>query len=250
MIATNERNAVGRSAVKIAREDLLLIPAPTGTRTWFPVPHGDVVAETETRLNESGFEIRRAQYSVTGDRMRMFATLDLASTVAPGVSLAVGIRNSNDRAFPISFAVGNRVFVCDNLSFSADVVVTRKHTRFGALRFNQALSVAVQQIGEYRQTERERISLMQSHEISDDVANSLILQSFETGILGARSLAEVIAEYRAPRHAEFSPRTVWSLLNAYTETLKPRMARPGEYAAQTIRLQGLLCRDARYSLAT
>jgi hypothetical protein len=40
----------------------------------------------------------------------------------------VGLRNSNDRTFPIGIAFGSRVFVCDNLAFIGDQVIRRKHT--------------------------------------------------------------------------------------------------------------------------
>jgi hypothetical protein len=33
--------------------------------------------------------------------------------LCPGVSLAVGIRNSWDQSFPLGFCAGARVFVCD-----------------------------------------------------------------------------------------------------------------------------------------
>jgi len=42
----------------------------------------------------------------------------------------LGIRNSHDKTFPASLVDGALVFVCDNLSFSGEIRVTRKHTRF------------------------------------------------------------------------------------------------------------------------
>jgi hypothetical protein len=233
-------------AREVHRAELCEVPAPRGTKTWFPVSHGVVVNTVESQLVDSGFSIAKARYAVGKDGLRAFATLDLISPVAPGVSLAVGIRNSNDQTFPISFAAGSRVFVCDNLAFKAESVVSRKHTRFGRDRFEGALSVVIKSLNAFRDAESRRITLMQSHELASEVADSLILQSFERGIIGARTLPAVIQEYRKPRHVEFEPRTAWSLLNAYTEALKPRMNRPGEYAAQTIQLQGLLCSDQRY----
>lgn len=237
------------SSVKVTRQELAIIPAPASTKTWFPVPHGEVARTVENQLSDSGFTVREASYAVSRDRLRMFGTLDLESAVAPGVTLAVGVRNSNDQSFPIAFAAGNRVMVCDNLSFHGESVVSRKHTRFGVGRFTEALSRAVYALHAFQETESRRIGLMQSHELSSVQADSFILQAYERGILGARYLDAVIQEYRKPRHAEFSAPTVWSLLNAFTEALKPRLAQPGAYAKQTIQLQGLLCQDARYQLA-
>jgi hypothetical protein len=237
-----------KGASIISREELELIPAPAPTRTWFPVRHGVVAGEVENRIIESGFTIASSAYQVTSDRARMFGTLDLASTLADGVTLSVGIRNSNDQTFPISFAAGSRVFVCANLSFQAELIVSRKHTRFGGERFNQALSFAVRQLQQFREVEARRIGLMQTHELSADRADALILRAYESDVIGARTLPLVVKEWRTPSHEEFAPRTAWSLLNAFTEALKPRLNRPAEYAQSTIKLQGLLCSDARYNV--
>ena len=41
----------------------------------------------------------------------------------------LGLRNSHDKRFPAGLAVGASVFVCDNLSFSGEIKIGRKHTR-------------------------------------------------------------------------------------------------------------------------
>lgn len=43
----------------------------------------------------------------------------------------------------------------------------------------------------------------------------------DESIFPARNLARIVGEWRKPSHVEFAPRTVWSLLNAYTEVAKP-----------------------------
>jgi hypothetical protein len=43
---------------------------------------------------------------------------------------AVGIRNSHDKTFPAGLVAGTKVFCCDNLAFSGEVQISRKHTRF------------------------------------------------------------------------------------------------------------------------
>ena len=121
------------------------------------------------------------------------------------------------------------------------MVITRKHTRFGESRFNEAIASAVAGLGQYREAEAKRIELLRTTELSADRANSLILQAFEGGILGARPLPDVIQQWRQPKHPEFQERTAWSLLNAFTEVLKDRQQRqPSRAAHETITLQKLI----------
>ena len=238
-----------RGAVEVPRSEVEVIPAPPPTKTWFPLSHGEVINTVERRLDDAGFGIAKARYALSHENHRLFATLDLESPVAQGVVLAVGIRNSTDQTFPIGWACGNRVFCCDNLSFSAEMVISRKHTRFGQRRFGEALSNALANLIQFKQLEERRIRTMQHDELTDDRANSLMLQAFEGDVVTSRLLPKVISEWRKPSHDEFQPRTTWSLLNAFTEALKAKLTVPAVHAALTIKLQGLLCRGDHYQVA-
>ena len=161
--------------------------------------------------------------------------------IATGVSLAVGIRNSTDKSFPLGFCGGSRVFVCDNLAFRADLLVKRKHTVNGARNFQAAIAQAVISIGEFKEMEAFRIKKMMERELSTDRADSLILRSYEKGIISALQLPLVLKEWREPSFEEFQPRTTWSLFNAFTSVLRDRATlQPAKYAVQTIRLNAML----------
>ncbi len=158
--------------------------------------------------------------------------------------MSIGIRNSTDRSTPIGFAAGERVFVCDNLAFSSEVVVSRKHTRFGERRFNDALSRAVLGLRQYQDVAAKRIEALQRFDLSEDAANSYLLQAAEKGVVGWRLLPQVIHEWRNPSHEEFKPRNAWSLFNSFTEVIKDRQkTQPARAAAETIQLQKLLLRE-------
>ena len=181
------------------------------------------------------------QLSLARDNARFFGTLTLKNRLNDDACLAVGIRNSTDKSFPIGLVCGSRVFVCDNLAFSSEIVIARRHTKFGADRFNEAVSNAVLGLHEYQVSAQQRIAQLQNWGLSPLEADSLLLRSFETGIVSSRMLPAVIAAWRNPQHVEFQPRNGWSLLNAFTGVLKDRQkSSPQEAALQTIQLQRLL----------
>jgi hypothetical protein len=74
-----------------------------------------------------GHQVTEQHFGVTPDGMRFFGVLCLKSEYT-GYTDIVGLRNSHDRKFPVGVSFGSRVFVCDNLAFSGDHVVKRKHT--------------------------------------------------------------------------------------------------------------------------
>jgi hypothetical protein len=239
-----------RGAKVVERHEVELIDAPPSTKSWYPLRHSEVLEVTESRLRAAGFSIKREQYALSKDGARFFGTLDLGSGLAEGVTLAVGIRNSIDKSFPIGLCCGSRVFVCDNLAFSSEIVIAKKHTRFGLQRFHERLSDAMTGLAKYQEIETARITRFQDTILNQDRANSLILQAYEAGIISTLLLPQVIQEYRKPQHSEFEPRTVWSLLNAFTEAMKPRQNNPVAFADATVRLYGLLDGQTNYALAT
>src|SRR5262245_2361822 len=119
--------SIHKGSRQIDREQLAAIGVPPATETWFPISHQAVLERTEETLSQAGFRIAKSQLAVSRNDARFFGTLTLDAPLATGVQLAVGIRNSLDKSFPIGFASGSRVFVCDNLAFRSEMVVSRKH---------------------------------------------------------------------------------------------------------------------------
>ena len=130
--------------------------------------------------------------------------------------------------------------VCDNLSFGSEVVISKKHTRFGKERFDEGVAKALVSLREYQQVEAERIDRMRSCPLASDLANSLMLQAWEEGIVSHRLLPQVIHAYRQPQVTTSQERTAWSLFNAFTAALKARLGNPAAHAALTIKLQRLI----------
>ena len=61
--------------------------------------------------------------------MKLFGVLDLASELVLGVSKPLGFRHANDKSLSIQIVAGSRVFCCDNLTLSDDLIVLKaKHT--------------------------------------------------------------------------------------------------------------------------
>lgn len=226
----------------ISREQLIDLPCPPETETWKPVPHIRALALICENLDNAGFTITKESLAVTRHGQRFFGTLDLRSELAPGVNLAVGVRNSVDQSLPLGFCAGSRVFVCDNLAFRSDLIVKRKHTKNGELRFDEAISRAVQSLPQFMAGESQRIIQMRETELNHWEADSLLLQSYERKIVSHRLLPDCIRAWREPSDPEFELRTRWSLFNAFTQALKPKVkSNPQEFALQTMKLYGLLC---------
>ena len=228
-------------------DELQQIPTPPPEGRWHPVGHARVLDTVTETLTGAGYEIRDRKLAIARDGQRFFGTLDLATSLACGVSLAVGIRNSTDKSFPLGFCAGSRVFVCDNLAFRSELLVKRKHTRFGELRFNNQIAAAVQSLASFQEAERVRIKRMMETDLTEDQCYALILRAFERAIIASTVIGKVLTAWKSGDidYGTGDRPTAWKLLNCFTTVLGGRAVRnPAEYAGQTIRLNALLAPDA------
>lgn len=224
----------------VSREELVSIEAPAPTDTWFPVPHRDVLATAESLLMGAGFAIERSRYALGAEGHEFFGVLDLRLPIGTdGVKLAVGLRNSTNKKFPIGLAAGSRVFVCDNLAFSAELTVTRKHTRNGMVRWVEGIGGAVNRLDQFRQSESRRIEILAKYQLGMSEADSLLLRAFEAGILNTRQLPLAIEQWRNPSFDWGQTGTAFHLYNAMTTALGGVATRnPQQHAGLTMRLMG------------
>lgn len=243
---TESNMVLHRGARQVTLDELAAVPVPAPTKRWYPLGHAAVLGRVKQTLVEFGYEVRRESLALTRNDARFFGTLDLASELAEGVALSVGVRNSVDQSLPLGFCAGSRVFVCDNLAFSAELLVRRKHTRFGEQRFGEDIAAAVERLGGHLEIERSRIARMQSTTVPGDVAESYILRAFERGIVPPRHLAAAIREWRHPSFDQFRDGSFFSLLNCLTTVLGGTApGDPQKHAFRTMRLTAMLAQDPR-----
>lgn len=230
-----------RGAREVPRQELVSVEAPESTETWFPVKHSVVLDAVEETLGNAGFIVEHSWLSLSKGNHRFFGVLHLQTLLAEGVHLSVGVRNSTDKCFPLGFVAGSRVFTCDNLSFSSEIEVAKRHTVNGERRYREGITHAVSSLEQFQTAEATRIAQMRERLLSEDEANSFMLRSFESGMVGARLLPRLIHAWRNPSHEEFRPRTAFSLLNAYTDVVKPRFRlQPHRASYEMLRFQALL----------
>ncbi len=135
-------------------------------------------------------------------------------------------------------AVGSRVFVCDNLAFSAEIVIARKHTRFIMRDLDKMVAEASGKIAQARISQAQRIEAYKSTDLDDAQVHDLLIRSVDCQVMANSYIAKVLAEWRDPRHAAFEDRTAWSLFNGFTQVFKD--TNPLDLTARSVRLHGLL----------
>ena len=112
----------------------------------------------------------------------------------------VGLRNSNDRMFPIGIAFGSRVFVCDNLAFMGDQVIRRKHTTKSKRELPSLLSEIVLPLQAQRLAQNKKLIRYQETQLSDLQADHAILSMYREGVIGVQGIGDVVEQFERPSH--------------------------------------------------
>jgi len=227
----------------VSRDELANASTPAKTKTWVPVSHHRLLELVDETIEGQGFHVTSQAHGLWGDGVRYFGLMGLANGHAEDdYSLVLGLRNSHDKTFPASLALGNQVLVCDNLSFFGEVVLTRRHTRFIERDLPGIVTQAVGRLSEMRTQQDARIAAYKARSIIDRTAHDLMVRAVDSRVIPVTQLPTVLKEWREPSHPEFSEngRSVWRLFNAFTESFKSRSLEMLPRRSQT--LHGLMNR--------
>ena len=197
---------------------------PEPQDTHYPIPHARILELAVQGLSQQGLGVINSEHALSKDGMRYFGLLQLANHTfhhkTSDFGLVAALRNTHDKSFAASMALGSRVFVCDNLAFSGEVTFARKHTRFAMSDLPRLVNDALGRLGNLKRSQELRIAGYKAAEINDDQAYATIVRASLAKVLPNAKIKDVVEQWHEPEHEEFAPRTGWSLFNGFTEVLK------------------------------
>jgi len=238
-------------ATQIPRENLISVKTPANTDTWYPIPHDTFINQVETALTTANMRVVGQAHSLTKEGDRYFGLFQVSNcqTTGEDYSYVLGMRNSHDKSFPAGLVVGAQVFVCDNLSFSGEIRIARKHTRYIMDDLPKLTSNAVGMLAEKWTLMTDRIARYKTAEISDRDAHDFVVRSLDAGAATLQQVPAIIKEWRTPRHPEFAEaKNAWRLFNAFTEIGKETSL--ALLPKRTISLHGLMDAQVGFTYRT
>ena len=194
-------------------------PEPEGRH--YPIPHARILELAIEGLEQQGLHVVGGEHALDKDGMRYFGLLQLTNgTNHSDFGLVAALRNTHDKSYSASMALGSHVFVCDNLAFSGEVTFARKHTRYAMPDLPRLVNDALGRLGTLKRSQEMRIAGYKEAELSDDQAYATIVRATMAKVLPNSKIKDVVEQWHEPFHTEFEPRTGWSLFNGFTEVLK------------------------------
>lgn len=207
--------------IAVERNDLQHVLLPPVTRSYMPVGHDTILGMVEDSLNDMGFSFGIQAHGLAHKGARYFGLVHLLhESMNDNHALVLGVRNSLDKSFPSALAFGSCVFVCDNLAFTGDVTVSRKHTTNIMRDLPGLIRGAVENTSVMSDVQDQRFNCYQQRTLtSDKFAHDIIAEMYRRDAINTSRIGKVIDEWHEPSY-DHGGKSVWRLFNAATESLK------------------------------
>jgi hypothetical protein len=194
-------------------------------------PFIDDILLIEEYLGKEGLQVCDEAFGVTfneGLPAKFFGAMEINS-MNKEFALAVGIRGSYDQSLPRGLAVGSRVFVCDNLAFSSDIVLTTRQTTYINDRMPFMLREAISEIPLLAHRQEKDYANYKGICITPRDGDTLLLQCLRKEVINTQQFARALASWDTmPGNS-----TVWDLYNVVTAAIKPPADKPNILNAWT-----------------
>jgi len=203
----------------VDRQAVALVNTPIGTESWKPVPHIEVIDAVTEVVKAHKWEITEEHFGLAREGQKLFGVMKINKSSCLDWTRCIGLRNSHDKSFSVGLTAGISVMVCSNMAFGGTTIIKRRHT--SRIELAQLVDVAVNELeNEFLMLEKVCEDMKIQYLQNDDEARSKIVRAAEIGAINSSDIVPVFREFKQPRHEEFAEPTRWSLLNAFTETIK------------------------------
>lgn len=192
-----------------------------------PVPHVRLLDAILAEIERRNYTPVRQQLALGAKGQALFGVIDLepkqmnALVANPERGISFGFRSSTNQELAIKAVAGSRVFVCDNLALSGDMIAFhRKHT--AGLDLADLIAHGFDRFIQQTAVLEIQIHRLQVTVLGDAEAKQRIFDVFNAGIMPVRLFDDVARFYFQPTQEQTDclPRSLWGLHNAFTRAAR------------------------------
>ena len=201
---------------------LLSTEVPAQTKTYKPISHEQLMDLTLNSIQGAGFELGSETYSAARNGNVANGRYTIKNIADSEMELQIGWQNSYDRSLSLKFAIGTKIFICQNGCVSGDYGAFRKKHTGTVQEFTpSAITEYIKSAGDaFRKMQQER-DAMKNIELSKRVKAELIgRMMIEEEFIQSTQLNIIEGELKHPTHDYNSPDSLWELYNYTTFAMK------------------------------
>ena len=205
-----------------ARDILINAEIPQQTKTYKPISHSQLIDLTLNGIHNAGFKLDSESYSAARGGNIANGRFSIANVADSEMQLQIGWQNSYDKSLTLKFAIGTKIFICQNGWVSGDMGAFKKKHVGEIQDFTpSAISEYIKSAAEaFRRMQIERETMKQV-EVTSRVKAELIGRMFlEDQIITSTQLNIISRELKSPTHDYGAQDSMWELYNHTTFAMK------------------------------
>lgn len=204
------------------KDVLLNAVIPQETKSYKPVTHQQLIDVTLQSIDDAGFILDKEIYSSARDGQIANGNFTISNVSDNEMQLQIGWQNSYNKSLSLKFAIGTRIFICQNGCVSGDYGAFKKKHMGEVQDFTpKAITEYIKSAGEaFRKMQEERDAMKQI-EITKRVKAELLGRMFlEEEFIQSTQLNLIEKELKNPTHDYGAPGSLWELYQFTTFTMK------------------------------
>lgn len=201
---------------------IIAAPIPEQTRTYKPVEHGRLIDLTLEGIEKAGFKLDREEYTSAVNGRVANGRFTIQSIADSEMQLEVGWQNSYDKSLTLKFAIGTRIFICQNGCVSGDMgTFKKKHVGEIQSFTPSAITEYISSAGETFQRMQLERELMKEVQITKRVSAELIgRMMIEEQFIASTQLNIINEELKKPTFDYGADNSLWQLYQHTTYAMK------------------------------
>jgi len=195
---------------------------PQQTRTYKPITHGQLIDLTLNSIEKAGFTLDKETYSMAREGAVANGQFSIRNVADSEMQLQIGWQNSYNKSLSLKFAIGARIFICQNGMVHGDMGSFKKKHQGSVQEFTPtAITEYIKQAGDTFQTmQREREAMKQIEMTKRTKAELIGRMLIEEQFISSTQINIMIRELESPTHDYGTPDSMWELYNYATFAMK------------------------------
>jgi len=195
---------------------------PQQTRTYKPISHQRLMDLTLESIYQAGFELDQETYSGARDGQIGNGRYTIKNVADSEMQLQIGWQNSYDKSLSLKFAIGTRIFICQNGCVSGDFGAFRKKHMGSVQEFTpSAITEYIKRSGDvFQQIQKDKEGMKQIEMTKRTSAEIIGRMFLEQDIIQSTQLNIIKREMDNPSFDYGAPGSMWELYNHTTLAMK------------------------------
>ena len=144
--------------------------------SYQPISHDLLIDKTRNHLEQGGFDIVDECHNLARGGQRYFGLFEITHPTRENSERGtiVGLRNAHDKCFPAGLCAGDAPFVCDNLIFTNNVKLARRHTRHILAELDSVIARTLGKLFSFWGGQDQRIESYKNFDLTNSSMSNLI----------------------------------------------------------------------------